>query len=896
MRNARPCLVYALPVLTFLVANVHVLAQDREYRAEFKQEKLERVLEYFSQNYNILFAYNPSAVSDIYVSCDFNNHSLTEAMDEILSPIGFKYKIQQENRILLIPDRGVLTSISDRAPPPVFQIMGTIRDSKHGIPLAYANIRILGTKKGTITDQNGQFVITGPADDTVKILCSYLGYRAKEISVSANGSDQKLRISLEPSSTEIDEVLITDGFQQTVKVSDGAGTIHINPKESHLISGFGEADILRTIQLLPGINSTENQGGLHIRGSTPDQNLVLIDGITAYGIDHYFGMFSAVNNQAIENVNINRGGFGAKYGGRLSGIIDVSGKRATADSLKLYTHLSLLNSNVSIEMPLYQDKVTLLLAGRKSFPLAQKNPLYSALTSNFSNSSQSLISQNDPVRQYTTIIPEFDFSDANVKLSIRPGVNDLVEASFFTSTDNLNYFVQDREDSPVVDRLTSDEVVKVENLGYSFSWSHQWSEKFYSKQNVAYSTYSNQYGSSFLLEGDSSVFNGNQSLLNTVNDLTVRSDYMLNLNRHNKLSFGLHYKELSSLNREEYLSDDSNFFNELDNSGQSLAGYAQYDLELSEKFSISSGLRVVNYKPFKNNFFEPRLSATYRFSPKFSSKVAWGRYNQFIRQFDIVNGLGLADDYWAVSSDATLPVSSAEHFILGAAFESTGFLIDVEVYQKNLYELSTIKFNSSTFEVGVSGDREFLNGGSGKSRGVDLMIQRKSRRYEGWLSYSYNSVMHTFEELNDGNPFPAAHENRHQVKLVNSIHLGKWSFGGTLIFATGNPYTDAIGPVRSLDENGLVNFYLEPAQINGRRLPNYHRLDGSAVYNFPIGQNGNGKIGLSLYNVYNRLNIRDKRIQLFNQVDRNGNVTPIRIESDILHQPFIPNFFIQASF
>ncbi|MEM7514109.1 MAG: TonB-dependent receptor [Bacteroidota bacterium] len=628
---------------------------------------------------------------------------------------------------------------------------------------------------------------------------------------------------------------------------------------------------------------------------TPDQNLVLIDGITAYGIDHYFGMFSAVNNQAIENVNINRGGFGAKYGGRLSGIIDVSGKRATADSLKLYTHLSLLNSNVSIEMPLYKDKVTLLLAGRKSFPLAQKNPLYNALTGNFSNSSQSIISQNDPVKQYTTIIPEFDFSDANVKLSIRPGINDLIEASFFTSTDNLNYFVQDGEDAPLLNRLTSEEVLKIKNLGYSFSWSHQWSEKFYSKQNVAYSTYSNQYENTVQVDGDTSFF-GAQALGNSVNDLTIRSDYMLNINRHNKLSFGLHYKGLTSLNVEEIISESGDFSNELDDYGQALAGYAQYDLELSEKFSISSGLRMVNYRPFKTNYFEPRLSATYRFSPNFSSKIAWGRYNQFIRQFDVVNGLGLANNYWVVSGDSTLPVSSAEHFILGAAFETSGFLIDVEVYQKNLYELSTVQFTSSPFEAGVSGDRGFFNEGTGKSRGVDVMIQRKSRKYEGWLSYSYNQTMHTFKELNDGNPFPASHENRHQVKLVNSIHLGNWSFGGTLIFATGNPYTDALGPIRRLDENGFVEYILEPAKINGRRLPNYHRLDISAVYNFPIGLNGNGKFGVSLYNVYNRINIRNKRIQLFNQVDGNGNVTPLRIESDILHQPFIPNFFIQANF
>ncbi|MEM8900151.1 MAG: hypothetical protein AAGC85_18700, partial [Bacteroidota bacterium] len=142
----------------------------------------------------------------------------------------------------------------------------------------------------------------------------------------------------------------------------------------------------------------------------------------------------------------------------------------------------------------------------------------------------------------------------------------------------------------------------------------------------------------------------------------------------------------------------------------------------------------------------------------------------------------------------------------------------------------------------------------------------------------------------------AAHENRHQAKWVNSFHAGNWSFGGTLIFATGNPYTDALGPIRRLDENGFVEYILEPAKINGRRLPNYHRLDVSAVYNFPLGQNGDGKVGVSLYNVYNRINIRNKRIQLFNQVDGNGNITPLRIESDILHQPFIPNFFIQANF
>ncbi|MEM9932530.1 MAG: TonB-dependent receptor [Bacteroidota bacterium] len=898
MRNSRLCLAYALPLYLFLVAGVPSLAQEQTFSAQFRQEKLENVLDYFSRTYDVLFAYSPSSVSDIYVSCEFEKLSLTEAMNQILSPVGFTYKVQQQDRILLIPNRGVVTSIKDRSPPEDIYITGTVRDSRLGIPLAYANIRVVGTKKGTISDQNGQFKLQSQTADSLKILCSYLGYRPLAFTVSATSLTKGLIISLEPTSTEIDEVLITEGSLQTVKVSDGAGNIMINPRESHLISGFGEADILRTIQLLPGINSTENQGGLHIRGSTPDQNLVLIDGITAYGIDHFFGMFSAVNDQAIENVNVNRGGFGAKYGGRLSGIIDIDAKRAKVDSISLYTHLSLLNSNVSLELPLIKNKVSILLAGRKSFPLLSQNPLYQTLTSNFSSSSQSQISQNDPFRQYRTILPEFDFSDANIKLSIRPSINDLIEASYFTSTDNLHYLVRDNDDIPFSERITTQEFIKVKNEGYSFSWSHQWSDKFYSRQNVAFSNYSNDYENRILVANDSSQYSGDILQENAISDMTIRSDYMYSLNATDKLSFGLHYKSMSTLNRQELYYESVPRVSDV--SANSLAGYLQYDFALSDEFIISSGLRVVNYLPFKANYFEPRVSATYRMSPNFSTKIAWGRYNQFINQVTLGNSLGLAENQWVLSDDSTVPVASAEHIIVGAAYEAQGFLVDVELYQKNLYGLLTNEYDASLYEVGVTGNGGILDGGMGTSRGIDVMLQKKARVYEGWISYSYNEIHHTFEELNGGNPFPAAHENRHQIKVVNSLHLGNWSFGGTFVLATGNPYTDAIGPIKEVDENGLVEFYIEPGQINARRLPTYHRLDLSAVYSFRIGQQGKGKVGISMYNLYNRQNIRARRFQLFPEIDSNGNVDSSRapgfVSSDILHQGFIPNFFIQASF
>ena len=324
------------------------------------------------------------------------------------------------------------------------------------------------------------------------------------------------------------------------------------------------------------------------------------------------------------------------------------------------------------------------------------------------------------------------------------------------------------------------------------------------------------------------------------------------------------------------------------------AFYLQDRMTLN-KWVFEGGLRGTIYSKTNQFYLEPRFSFNYEVSKRFRLKGAWGIYRQFVNRVILENIFGSSRDFWLLSDGNTLPVSMAHHYILGTAYETKDWLIDIEAYQKKmtgLVEYST-RFGSID-DTNENFDDLFFRG-KGVARGVDILLQRKFGALTGWLSYTLADVIHTFPEINQGKEFYALHDQRHEIKLIVTYKLGKFDIAGNFVFATGKPFTAPVGQYFLTMLDGTSRDFIHFGDKNSQRLPNYHRADVSITYNLKI-KAVDGRAGISFFNIYNRKNIKYKRY--FLQEFDPGTFMPIEpeiVETDVLLLGFVPNLFLSLT-
>lgn len=755
-------------------------------------------------------------------------------------------------------------------------ISGNIRDSKSGEPLSYATIQIKGTYKGTISNVDGYFTLLGLNHDTLTVISKYLGYQSQETFIDINNSNS-ISIEMLPVISELEGVTIYAESFQIMKANDGLSSVRLSPEHLNLLPSIGEVDIFRSLQLLPGVSATnENSSGLYIRGGTPDQNLVLLDGMTVYHVDHFFGFFSAFNADAIKDVKLYKGAFPAKYGERISGVVDLTGKTGDVNNFNLDAGINLLSARVLVEIPLW-GKGSILFAGRRSYTDILESGIYTKIfdvltQGNDANNINTNTNQNgpNPNVQIDDFQPTSFFYDLNAKVTLRPTPKDNLSISLYNGEDfldesreinrelnpprgqnqNQNQFAR-RAEVNILDETSWG------NQGVSFKWSRQWSPRFFSNAMVAHSTYFSDFEriASFDLfnaDADTLLLSRNISAIekNRIKDYTVRIDQEWQISNNHKIDFGLHGKQyevdynfvrndtITILNREQQSREGSFFIQD--------RWAVIPDLELT------LGVRSVYYDETEEFFLEPRISFSYRISDLIKIKGGYGQYHQFVNRIINENVTEGSRDFWLLSDGNVLDVNSSTHYVIGTSYENANWLLDVEFYRKETQGLSEF---SLRFQRNLDDDvSQLFFRGSGIANGVDILLQKKIGNYTGWAGYSISRIEHTFPDLNDGIPFPALHDQAHEISLVNTYKWRKWNFAATWIYGSGHPFTqpESTFDIELLDERELS--YIHVGLKNGERLPAYHRLDLSARYNFRLGKS-KGDFGLSLFNLYNHKNI-----------------------------------------
>ena len=735
-------------------------------------------------------------------------------------------------------------------------ISGVIKNEDNQERLPFANIIIKGTTEGTTSNLDGHFSLFDVTEDELILQVLYVGYASREITIEAGSTSLKnLEIKMK-SSVILDEVIVSGKSYKVMNASEGISTVKVSPAQLALLPNIGEVDIFRSLQLLPGVSgSNESSSGLYVRGGTPDQNLVLLDGMTVYNVDHFFGFFSAFNADAVKDVQLYKGAFPAKYGGRLSSVVDLTGK--TGDPYNLHGNLgiNLLNARAGVQVPLFK-KGSFSINGRRSYTDIIKSGLYNKIFGVFTQ-TESL--PDIEGLEVTTIEPDFYFFDLNSKLSFNPTEKDVVALSFYTGADHLvesNDVSLPRFGGAVQLDLDVDEKSDWGNRGYSSKWSRQWGPKWYSNLLVASSNYFSEYDRKVnviatIVAQDSVVVD--QTILgfedNEVRDITFRLDNEIQVTSKHKLEFGF----LGTMAEVDFkfVRDDTLTVLDVQQEAKYGATYLSDTWQPLENLTINAGIRATYYDVSEEVYWSPRFSFKYNLTDRIGIKGGYGKHYQFVNRIVNENVTEGSRDFWLLADDDLVKVSSAEHYVLGATYETDGYIFDVEAYRKDLSNLAEFSLRFQRNDIDL--DRLFFLG-NGYTEGVEFLLQKKRGAYTGWVTYTLAKVRNHFPAINNGFEFSALHDQRHEFKTVHSYEYKNWRIAATFIFASGKPFTEPSGQYSIELLDGRSNSYISVGAKNASRLPAYHRLDLSAHYLYKVGRY-DMDFGLSVFNLYNRRNI-----------------------------------------
>jgi ferric enterobactin receptor len=880
-------------VLIFLTGSV--TAQSIIVNENFVDTELADALKRIRKNYGVKIAYDNQLVESIRVTENIQNAPLDQALKKLLDGTGLGHR-SLNDKVIIIPQP---------SPPPNvlpvrtdISVSGVIKDEETGETLPNATVYITGTMSGTTTNTDGFFSLVKIPSDTCSVTINYLGYVAQKIYLRDIKDLNKMFVSLRADRKVLKEVVVTDSYESPLEVTDEVSKSAFDPKALTSLPSMGEHDIFRTLQLLPGVGGTnESSAGLVIRGSVPSQNLVLLDGFTIYHLDHFFGVFSAINADFIKDVQIFKGGFEAKYGGRVSGVVDITGKSGNTNYVKGTFGINLISTNATIEIPIGK-KVSMLFSTRRAYSDLIQSNLYRNLF-DVARNNDDQIKRPFENAKLDAIDPTFYFYDFNSKVTYRPSRKDNISLSIYGGKDDL---FGNKADSlsdisqNISFKETLEESTVWGNNGLSLRWGRQWTTKFYTNFKISGSNFFRDYDFKYSYRLDSTSFNqqGNFEFVqeNRVDDSNLAIDHEWLISKRLTLEFGLsameykiHYKTAAN----------GTVGDERDEKGNIGSLYTTAKIRLSEKLQASIGIRSNHHQINKEWYTEPRVALNYKINNQFSLKGAVGRYYQFVNLIQYDDPYVGIQNFWAFSNKNGVPIIESNHYIAGATLRLNGFLFDVEGYYKDVE--GVVEFNPVPYFVkdGVL-DQGLLVNGSGRMSGVDFLIQKEVGKYKGWISYSWSKSLHSFPSIEDGTFYPSLQDQPHEIKLINMLRLGRWDLSCTWVYGSGKPFPE-YHITYFTDSNGNVeDFVVTKDQKNYNRLPAYHRLDVSASYNFLIGK-AFGQIGLSIFNIYDQKNVKTRKLSIpFLERTLQTPNQPLPEYRDLQLIGFTPTFFLIVGF
>lgn len=685
-----------------------------------------------------------------------------------------------------------------------FQLRGQIHDKVSGLSIALVNINISGNVSRTFSTNNeGEFVVELPTGN-YEIVFSHVAYETFRTRVELR-SDTLIQWDLQRNSA-LDEVQI-DGVGGKLTQSHVMGKIQLQSATiKNLPVLFGESDVLKSIQLLPGVLSGgDGSNQFFVRGGNSDQNLILLDGAPVLNASHLFGFFSTFNADAIQQVDLYKGGMPAQYGGRISSVLDIQQTAGNIKNFKVEGGIGLIASRLKIESPIVTGKSSFMLSGRRT---------YADLFLKFSK---------DPDINQSQLY----FYDINFKTAWNLNTKHHISLSAYTGTDQLRY-------SDVFDFGWGNQVGSV-------NWQYN-PTVFWSSQTIAsYSKYN------YEMEMDN-VTSGYQ-LEATLRQLQFRHEWNWKPQTLHQLQFGVSvgqafhrpasYKETDPARYHPIIVPDQRL--------HEWAAYASHDWRPFHNFKIHYGLRATQSTASKI-YMEPRLSLQYQLSPNQVLSGSFNRNAQFIHQLSS-NTTQMPTDLWLLSNTKIQP-QVASQWAIGYFWNSRNFnyQISTEVYYKRFHHQLEYK-EGANMQLFHAIEQEVVFG-KGRAYGMEWQIKKNIGKLHGWVAYTLSQSERRFDLVNQGVWFRARQDRPHDVSLVAMLELNEhWQLSGNFVFATGQAVSL---PTSKYHIQGETFYYY--AKRNDQRMPNYHRMDISVTYSHKMHSTGTSNWNIGFFNVYNRKN------------------------------------------
>lgn len=709
-----------------------------------------------------------------------------------------------------------------------FTLSGTIKDKKNGESLIGATISLKELPGvGARSNDYGFYSITLP-EGKYTIKSKYLGYK-EEIQEIDLRSHQVLHWELE-SKQRIKEVKITAKRLDDNVSKAQMGTEIVDMKQiAKLPVIFGEKDVLKTIQLLPGVKSAgEGNAGFNVRGGGTDQNLILLDEAPVYNASHLLGFFSTFNSDAIKDAIIIKGNSPANYGGRLSSVLDVRMKEGNNKNFGINGGIGLISSRLTIEGPIQKEKSSFMFSGRRTY-------------------ADVFLKASDEFKENSIYFYDFN-AKANFKLDEK---NKLFLSGYFGR-----------------DVLGFGNVFGIDwgNTTGTIRWNHLYSDKFFSNTSLIYS----DYDYNIKITSGATKFNINSN----ITDFNLKQDFQYFVNPKNSIRFGLnaiHHNITPTRFQGDSISNEANKTNR---KGLEGALYLSNTMTLSENFNLDYGVRLSTYTILGGDLYnkfhgtqtigivdlrggslgrtylspEPRIIGNYIINDSSSLKFGYARHTQHLHLLSNSTSTSPTDQW--IGNSYNIRPEISDQFSIGYTrnFKDNQYELSLETYFKNLQNQVDYR-DGADINTALDVESELLYG-EGRAYGLELTLKKKIGKLTGWIGYTLSRTERKIEGINNNNWYAARQDRTHDLSIVGVYQLSeRWSLSALFVYTTGNAVTFPSGKYQI---GGQTRFYY--TERNGYRMPSYHRMDVSATLEGKPGKRFQSSWNFGLYNVYGREN------------------------------------------
>ncbi|MBR6049499.1 MAG: TonB-dependent receptor [Bacteroidales bacterium] len=737
-------------------------------------------------------------------------------------------------------------------------VSGTVTDAQTGETLIGATVVDMASGKGTVTNAYGRYTLTLKAA-SADLRVTYIGYQPHRQTVSLEGNS-KVNVALEPA-LELEEVTITAERMNSPKVSQ-MSAIEVPVEQIKLVPVmFGEADVLKAVQLLPGVQSgTEGTSGIYVRGGGPDENLFLLDGIPLYNVNHLGGFFSAFNSDALKNVTLYKGSFPAHFTGRISSVLDITTNNGNDKEWHGGATLGLLAAKVSVEGPVIKEKTTLSLSARRTYGDLLIQPILMLAAS-----------QSEGLKNLSA---GYYFYDLNAKVTHRFSDRSRLYGTFYMGDDKLFLRAKMGESGDDSYNAWLKLGYNWGNLATAVRWNYELSPRLFMNLSGSYTRYRNDLS---LGTEDEMHYGYHMSQLQTskiemdynsgIHDLTARADFDYTPAPEHSIHFGTwmthHIFTPEVLGAKLAFSDTDTTVSQDTTFGQSrvraqeMVLYAEDDWALTDALKINAGVALSGFA-VQGVFYpsvQPRLSGRFMVTDDISVKAGYSYMTQYLHLLSSSN-ISLPTDLWVPVTARIAPMNSRQ-VALGVFYDWRSLVnFSIEGYYKNMDNLMEYKPGSSFFGTSSNWEDKVCLG-RGWAYGVEFLAQKSVGNLTGWLGYTWSRTWRQFDELNDGAAFPAKYDRIHDLSLTLQYRPNdRFDCGLTWVYSTGNTATLAY---HRFETEAPEDVYYYPSsayfveQRNNYRLPAYHRMDLSFNFHRKFTR-GSRTINVSVYNAYNRQN------------------------------------------